>query len=188
MNKLTAALLLSAMLLCACAQDGTDDVPTDTAGDTTAEAGETVLDTAVEPEFSGYALTLTKPAVRLIPGATADIESLLGKPTEKLEAPSCIHEGNDIVYYYDGLEIVTSPGKNGSTVISLTLTSDAHKTEEGIAVGSSLADATAAYGAHDSKKSSPDFGRYVFLKSTTSLTLLTDADNIVTSISYTHEG
>jgi len=153
-------------------------------GDTSAA----VISALIADELAiGVANTKTT-AVRLIPGATADIESLLGKPTEKLEAPSCIHEGNDIVYYYDGLEIVTSPGKNGSTVISLTLTSDAHKTEEGIAVGSSLADATAAYGAHDSKKSSPDFGRYVFLKSTTSLTLLTDADNIVTSISYTHEG
>lgn len=187
MNKLTAALLISAMLLCACVQDGTSDVPTDTAGETTAEAAETVLDTAAETEFSGYALTLAKPAVRLIPGAAADIESLLGKPTEKLEAPSCIHEGNDTVYYYEGLEIVTSPGKSGSTVISLTLTSDTHKTEEGISVGSSLADAAAVYGAHDSTKSSPDFGRYVFLKSTTSLTLLTDADNVITSISYTHE-
>ena len=188
MNKVTAALLLSALLLCACAQDGTQtDTPSDTVGEATVQKEDsTAVGTPVS--FDGFALTLSSPAVRLMPGTAADIEAMLGKPKEKLEAPSCIHPGNDTVYYYDGLEIVTSPDKDSSTITSVTLTSDAHKTEEGIAVGAALADASAVYGAHDTKKSSPDFGRYVFVKASTSLTILTDGDNVITSISYAHEG
>ena len=51
-----------------------------------------------------------------------------------------------------------------------------------------LEEAVAAYGDYDAAKSAPDFGRYVFVKSATLLTLLTDADNIVTSVSYSVEG
>ncbi len=188
MNKLTAALLLSALLLCACAQDGTpSDLPSDTVGEVAANTEENTP-AQTPDEFKGFALTISSPAVRLMPGTAADIESLLGKAKEKLEAPSCIHPGNDMVYYYDGLEIVTSPDEGKDIIISVTLTSDGHKTEEGISVGAALADASAVYGAHDAAKSSPDFGRYVFLKDKTSLTLLTDGDGVITSISYTHEG
>jgi len=192
MKKLTAALLLSALLLCACS---TDEVPSDDTETSASETGTTAVsdqentDTTDAPktEFVGYALTVNQ--VRLLPGEAADIEALLGKPADKLEAPSCIHPGNDIVYYYDGLEIVTSPSASGSSYItSVTVTDEEIKTEEGIAIGSDFADASKAYGTYDGTKSSPDFGRYVFLKGKTSLTLMTDPDGAVMSITYSFEG
>jgi len=189
MNKLTAALLLSAVLLCACATDSPPAVTDLTSASDTASVGSEAETSAApeEKEFTGYALTVK--SVRLLPGEVADVEALLGKPSDKLEAPSCVHPGNDVVYYYDGLEVVTSPNAAGKSYItSITVTSDSIKTEEGIAIGSTLADATAACGDYDKTKSVPDFGRYLFLKGRTSITLLTDPDNTVTSISYSFEG
>lgn len=184
MKKLTAALLLSALLLASCARDPVDPV-SELSSDTPAENDVTSAD-APSDEFEGFALTVGE--VRLLPGVTVNVESLLGMPDDTLEAPSCVHEGNDVVFYYDGLEIVTSPSGAGNIVTSITVTADTVKTEEGITIGSTLEEAVAAYGDYDAAKSAPDFGRYVFVKSATLLTLLTDADNIVTSVSYSVEG
>ena len=190
MKKLTAALLLSAYILCACASEPVDhttpvDPVTESASDS---VGSTAAETSAavpEAPYAGFALTVG--AVRLLPGVTVGVDALLGKPLDTLTAPSCVHEGNDIVYYYDGMEIVTSPSAAGNYIVSITLTGENRKTEEGISVGSSLADVTAAYGAFDKAKSVPDFGRYVFFKAKTSLTVLTDLDNTVISISYSYE-
>jgi hypothetical protein len=179
MNKFLSALLLSALLLASCAGDPGASV-TDPSSDTAGSES-----TAAPAEFAGFALTVQD--VRLLPGVTVGVDTLLGTPLETLEAPSCIHEGNDTVFLYEGLEIVTSPSDNGNYVVSATVTSETLKTEEGIGIGSALADVTAVYGEWDADLSAPDFGRYVFVKAETSLTLLTDADEVVTSIVYAVE-
>ena len=179
MKKLLSACLLSALVLTACASS-----PVDT--ETTSDSNM-VTDggTAAAETFGGFALTVGE--VRLLTGETADVTALLGTPKDTLQAPSCIHEGNDTVYYYDGLEVTTSPSDAGDYILTIQITSEDMATEEGIRFGSSLEEAKAAYGDYDASLSSPDFGRYVFVRGGTSLTLLTDGDNLVNSITYTAE-
>lgn len=181
MKKLISALLFSALLLASCASAPVDEVTDLSTGPST--DGETSV--SVPEEFAGFALTVGE--ARLMTGEVTDVTALLGAPNDKLEAPSCIHEGNDTVYYYDGLEVTTSPSDAGDYILTIQITSEDVKTEEGIGFGSSLDDAKAVYGEYDAALSSPDFGRYVFLRAGTSLTLLTDGDNAVTSITYTAE-
>lgn len=181
MKKLFSAFFVSALLLASCTagpvEEATDPASgTDTIGETSVSAVE---------EFAGFALTVGN--ARLLTGEVADIPALLGNPNDTLEAPSCIHEGNDTVYYYDSLEVTTSPSAAGNYILTVQVTSEDVKTEEGIGFGSTLDEAKAVYGEYDASLSSPDFGRYVFLRAGTSLTLLTDGDNLVTSITYTAE-
>lgn len=187
MNKLPCALLITALLLSACSGQVTD--PTrqlDSHGDNSAASDEiTDSYSPVESEaFDGFALTAD--GVRLLPGVTVGVDTLLGTPDDTLEAPSCIHEGYDIVYYYSGLEIVTAPSAAGNVVTSITVTSDEIETEEGVTIGSSFESVVAAYGDYDATLSAPDFGRYVFRRGSTTISMLL-TDDAVTSISYAVE-
>ena len=180
MNKLTAALLAVLLLLTACAVPAAD---TPAGGTTaaplsasTAPAAETTAAADNDPA-EGFALNYR--GVRLMPGAAADVQSLLGDPDDKLEAPSCVHEGNDTLYYYEGVEIVTSPSGEGETVYSLAVTGEDIPTEEGLTVGMSAEDALRLYGEGEEA-----FGQYVFVRGATSLKIMTDADGTVTSITY----
>ena len=181
MKNFLCALLFSALVLTSCASEPVDESTDLSSGLST--GGETSA--SVPEEFAGFALTVGD--ARLLTGETADVPTLLGMPKETLQAPSCIHEGNDTVYYYDGLEVTTSPSAAGDFILTIQITSEDITTEEGIRFGSSLDEVKAACGAYDEKLSSPDFGRYVFVRAGTSLTVLTDGDNTVNGITYTAE-
>ena len=181
MKNFLCALLFSALVLTSCASEPVDESTDRSSGLST--GGETSA--SVPEEFAGFALTVGD--ARLLTGETADVPTLLGTPKETLQAPSCIHEGNDTVYYYDGLEVTTSPSAAGDFILTIQITSEDITTEEGIRFGSSLDEVKAACGAYDEKLSSPDFGRYVFVRAGTSLTVLTDGDNTVNGITYTAE-
>ena len=182
MKKLFAILILAALILCACkpADDPTDvsqNTGTDSSvSDETSGAPGTPVD-----DLGIFAFTFRD--VRLVLGEYADVESLLGEAVEKLEAPSCVHEGNDTVYSYDIVEIVTSPSDSGEYISSITLISDSVQTEEGIALGGLISSAQAAYGEGEES-----FGRYTFRRGASTLTMLTDDDGIILSIAYAYTG
>lgn len=185
MNKLSAALVLAALLLVSCAdstpsQTELDSQPSD---DTTVESVNSVKQDDPAPAFEGFALTVGE--VRLLPGETADIEALLGKANDRLTAPSCVHEGDDTVYYYDGFEVVTSPSAAGDYIISVTVSGEGIAAEEGFAVGDAFSSVD-SLGAADEDLSAPDFGRYVYTRGDTSLTLLV-TDDVISSITYAYE-
>lgn len=108
-----------------------------------------------------------------------DVESVLGAPVDKTEAPSCLHDGNDTVYFYEDLEVVTSPSAQGEYIVSVTVISPAVITEEEITLGASISDALTALG--DAEEA---FGRYLFTRGNTTLTMMTDDAGIIVSISY----
>lgn len=180
MKKLTAVLLLLAALLAACAAPNAQPVsdtssPAASDGGTAAPESVSVQDSAASDE----SFTLTYRGVRLTPGGTVDIEALLGAPDDRLEAPSCTHDGNDILYYYEGVEIVTSPSANGETLYSVSVLGEDIPTEEGLSIGMSAEDALRLYG-----EGTEAFGQYVFVRGAASLKIMTDADGTVTSITY----
>lgn len=82
-------------------------------------------------------------------GAPADeVIGALGAYKEKLEAPSCVHPGNDVLYYYDGYTVMTSPDASGRNMVSgFEIGTSAAKLANGITVGSTADEVKAAFGS-----------------------------------------
>lgn len=77
---------------------------------------------------------------------SAPLIEALGSDYEFSEQISCIYEGMDKSYTYDGLKISTVPVGGKDIIEMFTITSDKYKTARGITVGASLEDVVAAYG------------------------------------------
>lgn len=70
-----------------------------------------------------------------------------GDYSDVMEAPSCIHEGFDRVYSFDGFTVTTSPDGSGfDYVVEVALTGWECVLENGIHVGSTMAGVEAVYG------------------------------------------
>ena len=163
------------LLLCALAFVGCTPAENPNTGDDTKPP---VSDTGT-PAESEQAFSLTYRDVQLTPGVHLDVVAALGEPMDRAEAPSCLHDGNDTVYFYEEAEIVTSPSAQGEFIVSVTLLSPALVTEEGIALGANISDAVTALGEAEEA-----FGRYLFTRGNTTLTMMTDDAGIIVSISY----
>lgn len=77
---------------------------------------------------------------------SAPLLAALGENYEFSEQISCIYEGMDKSFTYDGLKISTVPVDGKDIIEMFTITSDKYKTERGITIGASLEDIVAAYG------------------------------------------
>ena len=76
----------------------------------------------------------------------ADVLAALGEPLSYFEATSCAFEGLDKTYTYSGFVITTRPDGDQDYVNSILLTDDSVVTPEGVYIGCSADDVTAAYG------------------------------------------
>ena len=73
----------------------------------------------------------------------------LGEPDSYFEAASCAFDGLDKTYTYGGVEIITYPDESKEDVdyiSSVRLLDNSVSTPEGVTIGSSEAEVTAAYG------------------------------------------
>ncbi len=172
MKKL-ALLLIVLLLLSAC---GTNP-PADTTDSTNDVATEDSTTESTEQTPAVFALVYN--GIRLVPGEVTDVIALLGEPAETSEAPSCVHEGNDIIYYYDLFEVVTSPSDAGAYISAITVYSDSVAMEEGITLGGNISDVIAVCPTYEES-----LGRYVFTRQNTTLTLMTDNSGIIIAMSY----
>lgn len=111
--------------------------------------------------------------------AIATLTDTVGEYVDYMEAPSCVHDGSDKVYTYDGFMVSSSPAADGSEFITdVTFTSDAVGLDNGIMIGSSGDDVTAAFGENFEEQ----FGVRKYVSGDITLTI-TLSDNIVTSMS-----
>ncbi len=76
----------------------------------------------------------------------APLLAYLGEPASYFEAESCAFDGLDKTYTYDGVEINTYPDDDIDRVSSIRILTDAVSTPEGITIGSTPEEVTAAYG------------------------------------------
>lgn len=70
----------------------------------------------------------------------------LGEDYELSEAPSCLYEGMDKSFEYDGISIYTYPLDGKDIIDEIQLNGKQYKTGRDISVGDTLEDITAAYG------------------------------------------
>ena len=107
----------------------------------------------------------------------ADILAALGEPQSYFEAASCAFEGLDKTYTYPGFSITTRPEGDKDYVNSILLTDDSITTPEGVYIGSTRADVTAAYGDSDGEAA------LSYTKGSATLTFILDGDTVL-SIEY----
>ena len=108
---------------------------------------------ASDPDFAaeGWKMTLDNGTVIPLGAVASETLAALGEPSDLMEAPSCIREGFDRVYFYgSAFTLTTAPDAAGEDRITeVTLTSDAVAVvENGVSVmiGSAVSDADAAFG------------------------------------------
>lgn len=76
----------------------------------------------------------------------AEVLAALGEPQSYFEAASCAFDGLDKSYTYSGYRITTRPEGEKDFVNSILLTDDSVTTPEGIYIGCTAEEVTAAYG------------------------------------------
>lgn len=77
---------------------------------------------------------------------TDEIKTTLGDPVSTSEAPSCLYEGMDTVYEYEGFSVQTSQVGDSEIVVMITVETADHTTAKGIKVGDTAEAAANAYG------------------------------------------
>lgn len=76
----------------------------------------------------------------------APLLDFLGEPDSYFEAASCAFDGLDKTYTYAGVEIVTYPDEGRDYISSVRILDGSVSTSEGITIGSTQEEVTAAYG------------------------------------------
>ena len=104
----------------------------------------------------------------------------LGAYQSEFEAESCAFVGGvDRTYTYDSFVLNTSSPDEVYYVTSVLLTNDLVATQEGVAIGASLAEVTAAYG----EEYEQSVNAYKYTKDQTTLTFIIENDSVI-SIEY----
>ena len=71
---------------------------------------------------------------------------IIGEPDTYFEAASCAFDGLDKIYTYGGIELTTYPDGDKDYISSIRLLDNTTATPEGVTIGSTPSEVTAAYG------------------------------------------
>lgn len=110
---------------------------------------------------------------------SAPVVEALGEPLEYFEAESCAFKGLDKFYTYNGFELSTYPLDGVDYISSVNFMDDSISTTEGIYLGSTVEDMTAAYGSGYTEEA----GSYTYTKDDSQLTFITKDGEII-AITY----
>ena len=156
--------MICAAALCACGGE--------TAG---TEAESTAAPSSEEAyyfEVKGVKVAMNAPA--------ADIVAALGEPKSYHEDTSCAFNGLDKQYQYGSYTIFTYPVDGVDYVLQVVLFDDTVGTKEGVYIGSTAEQVTAAYGQPESTTAG---GGMIYKAGDCELTVIC-TDGVVTSIQY----
>ena len=162
MKKLIAILLTAAMLFCFAGCE-TPNV-TETPGNDPAQDSYSFL-------YKGTTIALNAPAEPVI--------AALGQADEYSEETSCAFDGLDKTYRYGSVYLQTYPLGDKDYIYGWWFVDDLVENDEGICIGSSLADVQAAYGSEGYNGSNA----YQIKKGSGMLTIILENDT-VTSVQY----
>jgi hypothetical protein len=109
----------------------------------------------------------------------APIIEALGEPVEYFEAASCAFQGLDKIYTYNGFEINTYPKEDKDYISTVYFLDDSVATDEGIYLGASLDEITAAYGEDYTQ----EVNEYTYTLGQTKLCFIIEGGS-VSSITY----
>ena len=173
----TIVILVLIALLAGC---GTGVPAPDAAGPASDDGGQ-LLEAPASPEpRRGFEFDSGGVTVRM-GDAAADVVDSFGEPLNYFEAPSCAFDGIDRIYYYRGFEVYTFPVDGVDFISSVNLTDDSVETREGVYLGMSLDDMTAAYGDGFAQ----NLGQYTYTLGDSSLSFLVE-NGVLVSITYNY--
>lgn len=177
-KKIVAAMLVLTFVLAGCGSN--EKVIT---GDATAEVAannENNAEAADTQAAQAVGFTFTSKGVDInVYAEAAPIVEALGEPQEYFEAPSCAFGDMDKTYTYSGFELDTYAENDTDYVSMVILKDDSVSTNEGVSIGSTLADVKSAYGEPDAE----DGDMLVYKKDDMKLAIQITNDS-VSSIQY----
>ena len=166
---LTVALIVLTLccLMCSC-------------GDKEAAADN---DTVVSAE-NADTYTFTFAGVKIATGVeAADVLASLGEANDTFTSESCAFGGEDTVYYYNGFQLSTNNETGVEKIFSVYLEDDSVATEEGISIGMTPEQVTAAYG--EASSDSATGTSLIYSKGDMTLTFTLE-NGVVSSILYSN--
>lgn len=179
MKKIITLLLSLALVASLTACGGTSDNSNDTVGGTDETTADTKSSEENKNTATTYEINLSNGLTVVIGGDADTFVSTAGEVLNYAEATSCIHEGYDKVYTFDGYSVTTSPDANGNQYVSdLTLLSDAVIFDNGLSIGSGAAELDALFGTEYEEL----YGVRTYTLDGAKISVIVDAD-IVTSLS-----
>jgi hypothetical protein len=127
----------------------------------------------------GYSITIN--GSKVTPGMEQEaMLTAIGEADTTFEAPSCAGEGTDYTFTYGSIEIQTVPNENGvNEITSILIKDDLTPTDEGVYLGGTADDITAAYGSNYTENGSA----YTYVSGTIQLQFILEGDEII-SIEY----
>lgn len=176
MKKRLICILLALSMAAALAACGGDEPG---AQNTEGQASPSQSGGAVQADGFVFAVSSAGGYVVALSADMAGVLAVLGEPRSYYEAASCGFEGLDKFYTYSGFQITTEPGADGGDYVnSILLTDDSVTTPEGVHIGSSADDVTAAYG-----EGIRTANVISYVKGSTSMNFILE-DDVVVSIEY----
>lgn len=99
------------------------------------------------PENSaGHSVTLGDVRVNVGGELTDEMLKKLGEPNEKTESPNCVYDGAVYDYYYDNFSLQVNQQEDKNTLLMVTITDTAYKTDKGVKIGDTADTVKNAYG------------------------------------------
>lgn len=164
-----ALALMLALSLAACGGKG--DGKTQPSGPQDAGTPNPTANSKFVPAFKSCPLPMNAEFAPLL--------DFLGEPASYFEAASCAFDGLDKTYTYAGLEVITYPNGEKDYVSSVRILDNSVSTPEGITIGSTREEVTAAYGADFQEVGS----QYVYEDGDATLNILFENDAAI-SVEY----
>ncbi|MFR5602043.1 MAG: hypothetical protein ACLTKI_06720 [Lachnospiraceae bacterium] len=146
------------------------------AAETEAEETEAATEAVVH---QGYVFQSGDVIMGMNENVAAALEGL-GEYSNYAESTSCAFQGLDKIYTYAGFDIYTYPVEDQDFINSIYFTDETVSTPEGIHIGSTLEEMTAAYGEDYSE----EFGVYTYTKDDSTLSFIV-TDGVIESVEYT---
>lgn len=175
MKKITALLMVFAMLtLCFCG--------------TLAFASEAGSDAEDEPEEKPYGplgFTYNDVDFGILDEAEPVMEAI-GEADDLFISASCAYQGDDYIYYYDGLELTTNEIDGVFYITGIVIADDTLETPQGLKIGMDMAEALKLMEEVTDEDMSFEENRgvYSYEYGPALLMIKTDSDGAITAIQY----
>ena len=181
-TKIATAALIGAMAFAAagCSGSGSEDPVSIGSSQTTITKASGESGQGGNPAQSSDVYSFTYSGTKITVNTdVAPVVAALGEPTKYFESESCAYQGLDKTYVYPLFTVYTYPSGTADMISSIELKADAVTTEEGIRIGSTKDEVTAAYGAP-----SEETGSVIKYKKGDAVLSFVITDNAVTGIVY----
>ncbi len=177
MKRMQILLLVLALALALAACGGKPSE--DDAGADAAQSGDTSGGSVPTPKAGSDLVFSYKDCPLPMNAEFAPLLEYLGEPDKYFEAASCAFDGLDKTYTYGGVEIITYPNEDKDYVSSIRLLDNSASTPEGITIGSTPEEVTAAFGEDYEERGD----QYVYENGDATLTVLFE-DGAAISVEY----